>query len=71
MRASADTRIREGATPVRLRSPKSAEPRFSSELRLGGIVINKLKSDPRKVSLKVKRYRCSIDRQYLLDRLRQ
>jgi predicted transposase YbfD/YdcC len=39
--------------------------------RLRRIVMNKLKSDPRKVSLKVKRYRCSIDRDYLLERLRQ
>ena len=39
--------------------------------RLRRIVMNKLKSDPRKVSLKVKRYRCSIDRSYLLERLRQ
>jgi predicted transposase YbfD/YdcC len=39
--------------------------------RLRRIVINKLKNDPRKVSLKVKRYRCSIDRDYLLERLRQ
>jgi len=39
--------------------------------RLRRIVINKLKRDPRKVSLKVKRYRCSIDRQYLLDILQQ
>jgi predicted transposase YbfD/YdcC len=39
--------------------------------RLRRIVINKLKADPRKVSLKVKRYRCSIDRQYLLDILKQ
>jgi len=39
--------------------------------RLRRIVINKLKNDPRKVSLKVKRYRCSIDREYLIDRLRQ
>jgi predicted transposase YbfD/YdcC len=39
--------------------------------RLRRIVLNKLKSDPRKVSLKVKRYRCSIDREYLLERLRQ
>jgi predicted transposase YbfD/YdcC len=39
--------------------------------RLRRIVLNKLKSDPRKVSLKVKRYRCSIDRDYLLERLRQ
>lgn len=39
--------------------------------RLRRIVINKLKSDPREVSLKVKRYRCSIDREYLIERLRQ
>lgn len=39
--------------------------------RLRRIVLNKLKADPRKVSLKVKRYRCSIDRQYLLDALKQ
>lgn len=39
--------------------------------RLRRIVINKLKNDPRKVSLKVKRYRCSIDREYLIERLRQ
>jgi hypothetical protein len=34
-------------------------------------VINQLKNDPRKVSLKVKRYRCSIDRDYLVERLKQ
>jgi predicted transposase YbfD/YdcC len=39
--------------------------------RLRRIVINQLKNDPRKVSLKVKRYRCSIDRDYLLERLKQ
>jgi predicted transposase YbfD/YdcC len=39
--------------------------------RLRRIVINQLRADPRKVSLKVKRYRCSIDRQYLLDILKQ
>jgi len=39
--------------------------------RLRRIVLNKLKSDKRKVCLKVKRYRCSIDREYLLERLRQ
>jgi predicted transposase YbfD/YdcC len=39
--------------------------------RLRRIVLNKLKADPRKVSLKVKRYRCSIDQQYLLDILKQ
>lgn len=51
----------------RLRKGHGAE-NFS---RLRRIVINKLKADPRKVSLKVKRYRCSIDRQYLLDILKQ
>jgi predicted transposase YbfD/YdcC len=39
--------------------------------RLRRIVINQLKNDPRKVSLKVKRYRCSIDRDYLVERLKQ
>jgi predicted transposase YbfD/YdcC len=39
--------------------------------RLRRIVINQLKNDPRKVGLKVKRYRCSIDRDYLLERLKQ
>lgn len=39
--------------------------------RIRRIVLNVLRSDPRKVSLKVKRYRCSIDRQYLIDRLKQ
>jgi predicted transposase YbfD/YdcC len=39
--------------------------------RLRRIVINQLKNDPRKVSLNVKRYRCSIDREYLIERLRQ
>jgi len=34
-------------------------------------VVNQLKNDPRKVSLKTQRHRCSIDRQYLLDILRQ
>jgi predicted transposase YbfD/YdcC len=39
--------------------------------RLRRIVINKLNNDSRKVSLKTKRYRCSIDRDYLIERLRQ
>lgn len=39
--------------------------------RVRRIVINLLKNDPRKVSLKVKRYRCSIDLEYLLERLKQ
>lgn len=51
----------------RLRKGHGAE-NFS---RLRRIVLNKLKADPRKVSLKVKRYRCSIDQQYLLDILKQ
>jgi predicted transposase YbfD/YdcC len=51
----------------RLRTGHAAE-NFS---RVRRIVINQLKHDPRKISLKAKRYRCSIDRQYLLDLLRQ
>ncbi|MCY2954619.1 MAG: hypothetical protein NTU53_22035 [Planctomycetota bacterium] len=39
--------------------------------RVRRIVVNKLKNDPRKVSVKTKRYRRSIERQYLLDILRQ
>jgi len=39
--------------------------------RLRRIIINKLKADPRKVSLKVKRYRCAIDKDYLVDILRK
>jgi hypothetical protein len=35
------------------------------------LVINPLKFDPGKVSQKVKRYRCSIDRDDLLERLKQ
>lgn len=56
-----------GEDRSRLRTGHGAE-NFS---RLRRIVINQLKADPRKVSLKVKRYRCSIDRNYLLDILRK
>jgi len=31
--------------------------------------MNKLKSDPKKLSLKCKRYKCSLDREYLLQML--
>jgi predicted transposase YbfD/YdcC len=56
-----------GEDQSRLRKGHGAQ-NFS---RLRRIVINQLKNDPRKVSLKVKRYRCSIDREYLIERLRQ
>jgi predicted transposase YbfD/YdcC len=56
-----------GEDESRLRKGHGAQ-NFS---RLRRMVINKLKNDPRKVSLKVKRYRCSIDRDYLLERLKQ
>jgi predicted transposase YbfD/YdcC len=39
--------------------------------RLRRIAINKLKSDPAKMSLKCKRYKCSLDRNYLLKMLQQ
>ena len=39
--------------------------------RLRRIVINQLRTAPDKHSLKTRRYLCSIDRQYLLDRLKQ
>lgn len=39
--------------------------------RLRRIVINQLRNAPDKHSLKTRRYLCSIDRQYLLDRLKQ
>jgi predicted transposase YbfD/YdcC len=38
--------------------------------RLRRIVLNKLKADPRPVSLRVKRHRCAIDRAYLLKTLK-
>jgi predicted transposase YbfD/YdcC len=56
-----------GEDQSRLRTGHGAQ-NFS---RLRRVVINQLKNDPRKVSLKVKRYRCSIDREYLIERLRQ
>ena len=56
-----------GEDQSRLRKGHGAQ-NFS---RLRRVVINQLKNDPRKVSLKVKRYRCSIDREYLIERLRQ
>ncbi len=39
--------------------------------RLRRIAMNKLKGDPSNSSLKNKRYRCSIDPNYLLERLKQ
>jgi len=53
--------------PSRIRKGCGAE-NFS---RLRRIVVNRLKNDPRRVSLNTQRYRRSIDRQYLLDILRQ
>jgi hypothetical protein len=34
-------------------------------------VVNQLRKTPGKHSLKTRRYLCSLDRQYLLDRLQQ
>jgi predicted transposase YbfD/YdcC len=39
--------------------------------RLRRIVMNKLKSDPSKLSLKSKRYKCSLDHNYLIAMLQQ
>lgn len=39
--------------------------------RLRRIVINQLRNAPDKHSLKTRRYLCSLDKQYLLDRLKQ
>jgi predicted transposase YbfD/YdcC len=39
--------------------------------RLRRITMNKLKSDPKKMSLKCKRYKCSLDREYLIKMLQQ
>lgn len=39
--------------------------------RVRRIVLNKLKSDPARMSLKCKRYRCSLDREYLIQMLQQ
>jgi predicted transposase YbfD/YdcC len=49
----------------RLRKDHGAE-NFS---RLRRIAMNKLKADPAKLSLKCKRYKCSLDRDYLLKML--
>jgi predicted transposase YbfD/YdcC len=49
----------------RIRKDHGAE-NFS---RLRRITMNKLKSDPAKLSLKCKRYKCSLDRDYLLQML--
>lgn len=51
----------------RLRKDHGAE-NFS---RLRRIVLNKLKSDRSKLSLKCKRYKCSLDREYLIQMLKQ
>jgi predicted transposase YbfD/YdcC len=51
----------------RIRKDHGAE-NFS---RLRRIAMNKLKSDPAKLSLKNKRYKCSLDRDYLLKMLSQ
>jgi predicted transposase YbfD/YdcC len=56
-----------GEDESRIRKDHGAE-NFS---RLRRIAMNKMKSDPAKLSLKCKRYKCSLDRQYLLDRLQQ
>ncbi len=39
--------------------------------RLRRIAMNKLKSDPTQMSLKRKRYKCSLDRDYLLKMIQQ
>jgi len=51
----------------RIRKDHGAE-NFS---RLRRIAMNKLKSDPFKMSLKCKRYKCSLDREYLIQMLQQ
>ena len=51
----------------RLRKDHGAE-NFS---RLRRIAMNKLKSDPSKLSLKCKRYKCSLDWEYLIRMLQQ
>lgn len=56
-----------GEDQSRIRAGFGAE-NFS---RLRRIVINQLRNAPDKHSLKTRRYLCSIDRQYLLDRLTQ
>jgi predicted transposase YbfD/YdcC len=56
-----------GEDESRIRKDHGAE-NFS---RLRRIAMNKLKSDPAKLSLKSKRYKCSLDRDYLIRMLQQ
>lgn len=56
-----------GEDESRIRKGHGAE-NFS---RLRRIAMNKLKSDPAKMSLKCKRYKCSLDREYLIQMLQQ
>jgi predicted transposase YbfD/YdcC len=56
-----------GEDESRIRKDHGAE-NFS---RLRRIALNKLKSDPAKLSLKNKRYKCSLDREYLLKTMQQ
>ena len=56
-----------GEDESRIRKDHGAE-NFS---RLRRIAMNKLKSDPAKLSLKSKRYKCSLDRNYLMQMLQQ
>jgi predicted transposase YbfD/YdcC len=56
-----------GEDESRIRKNHGAE-NFS---RLRRIAMNKLKSDPAKLSLKSKRYKCSLDRNYLMQMLKQ
>jgi predicted transposase YbfD/YdcC len=56
-----------GEDESRIRKDHGAE-NFS---RLRRIAMNKLKSDPAKLSLKSKRYKCSLDREYLIKMLQQ
>jgi predicted transposase YbfD/YdcC len=56
-----------GEDDSRIRKDHGAE-NFS---RLRRIAMNKLKADPAKLSLKCKRYKCALDREYLLRMLQQ
>ena len=56
-----------GEDDSRIRKDHAAE-NFS---RLRRIAMNKLKADPSKLSLKCKRYKCSLDREYLVRMLPQ
>ena len=49
----------------------SPSPLTEQRPRLRRIVINQLRNAPDKHSLKTRRYLCSLDKQYLLDRLKQ